>query len=302
MKVYNISETEINKFTSLSKDSDTFSKTVKSFWTDGLSSPEWCFVVEKKGKIVGRIGFWASPKNKKDIRIFGLELPWNDNILISNGKMLLNKCLQKMKTQGAKFVSSQIHSDDEGFDLSKQLYEQIGMEQSQSKKRFYITKKLYDAESENRLKYKSLDQTGENTFVETIKEVTKETLDQDDKTDVAKFGAGEAARNYFNLLKDLDFSIEDWFLAYHKNKIIGLIIPQELGRNFGAINYIGVIPAERGKGYVIDLLNKGVKNLFNRNLNRVVADIDVLNYPMGKALQEVGFIEEKIILNYRLFL
>ena len=51
MKVYNIKKEEINKFTVLSDNSSDFKETVQGLWEKELSSPEWCFVIEKKVKL-----------------------------------------------------------------------------------------------------------------------------------------------------------------------------------------------------------------------------------------------------------
>ena len=59
-------------------------------------------------------------------------------------------------------------------------------------------------------------------------------------------GKEKHARNHFNDLKSIDFSPENWFIAYKNNNIIGLVIPQKFNNEVGSINYIGVIPDERG--------------------------------------------------------
>lgn len=303
MKVYSITEKEVNKFTSFSQDSTNFGKTVKSLWDNALSLPEWCFVMEEEDKIVGRIGYWAPSDNKKDVYIFGLLLPWERNNAQLIGQELLNKSLQVMKMQGAKSVDCQVHSDDcNSFFMSKQIYETIGMKQIQSKKSFIISDRLCEFKNENRLFYKSLSEVGEQLFIKTIQEVTKATLDQEDKLSVLNLGVEKAAKDYFSILKSIDYSIDNWFIGYRNNKCIGLIIPQKLKDNVGAINYIGVIPEERGNGYVVDLLNKGIKNLFSREIDKIIADIDELNFPMENALLKAGFKEKKKILVYRLTL
>ncbi|WP_432667474.1 GNAT family N-acetyltransferase [Wukongibacter baidiensis] len=303
MKVYSITEKELNKFASFSQDSTNFGKTVKSLWDDGLSLPKWCFIMEEEGKTVGRIGYWAPSDNKKNIYIFGLLLPWERNNAQLIGQELLNKSLQVMKMQGAKSVDCQVHSDDDNsFFMSKKIYEAIGMEQIQSKKSFIISDRLYEFKNENRLFYKSLREVGARLFIKTIQEVTKATLDQEDKLSALNLGVEEAAKDYFSILKSIDYSIDNWYIGYRNNKCIGLIIPQKLKDNVGAINYIGVIPEERGNGYVVDLLNKGIKNLFSRDIGKVIADIDELNFPMENALLKAGFKEKKKILVYRLTL
>lgn len=57
----------------------------------------------------------------------------------------------------------------------------------------------------------------------------------------------------------------------------------------GGINYIGVIPEKRGQGYINHLVIEGVKTLKDNNIKKVIADIDVKNYPLDKVLQKQGF-------------
>lgn len=302
--IYCIRERDIDKFASLSKDSANYKKTVKSLWDDGLSFPEWCFLFEEEGEIVGRIGYWASLDNPTEIHIFGLILPWDDDNCQLIGQKLINESIQKMKKQDAKTVNYQLHSDEgKAFTLSKQIVELIGMEETQAKKRFVLTKNSLKLKYKNRLLYKSLQEVGQSLFVETIEEVTKETMDREDKLSILQLGDKKAAEDHFHDLKSFDFSVENWFIAYLRDQIVGLIIPQKLTDDIGAINYIGVVPDERGQGYVIDLLDQGIKNLFQRGMEKIIADIDELNYPMEQALLKVGFQkEEKKLLNYRLII
>jgi len=82
-------------------------------------------------------------------------------------------------------------------------------------------------------------------------------------------------------------------LAYSRGVFVGLVIPQLFKEQTGAINYIGVDPKQRGKGYVYDLLDKGIVSLFERKVQSILADIDELNFPMEKSLIKTGFVEEK---------
>jgi len=49
-------------------------------------------------------------------------------------------------------------------------------------------------------------------------------------------------------------------------------------------------------------LDKGIKNLFERDVSKIIADIDVQNFPMENALLKSGFKEEKKIFVYDLIL
>lgn len=303
MRVYNIQEKEINKFTLSATDNPDFKRIVESLWKDEFSKPAWCFVIEEEGKIIGRIGYWASLDSKEDVRIFGLLLPWEREDLLAIGEKLLKESLQEMKNQGAKYVNYQIHTDeDKPLGTVKRIFKLAGMKQIQAKKSLKLSKESYESITENRLTYKSLKEVGKDLFIEVIKKVTRDTLDKEDELSVSNLGEQKDAKKYFNNLKDIDFSAANWFVGYKSKKIIGLVIPQKLENDLGAINYIGVVPEKRGHGYVMDLLDKGIKNLFNRDIFNVIADIDRSNFPMENALLKLGFKEEKEIFVNRLVL
>ncbi|MFO7814504.1 MAG: GNAT family N-acetyltransferase [Halanaerobiales bacterium] len=302
MEVYNIQEKDLNKFILSANDNPDLKRTVESLWKDGFSKPAWCFVLEEE-KIIGRIGYWASPDNKREVRIFGLLLPWEREDLLTIGEKILTESLQKMKKQGAKYVNYQIHTEeDKPVDTLKQIFKLAGMKQIQAKKRYKLSKKTYESIAKNRLNYKSLKEVGKDLFIEVIKKVTRGTLDKEDELSVSNLGEQKDAKNHLNNLKDIDFSPPNWFVGYKNKEIVGLVVPQKLNKELGTINYIGVVPEKRGHGYVIDLLDKGIKNLFNRNIFNIIADIDRSNFPMENALLKLGFKDEKEIFVNRLVL
>jgi RimJ/RimL family protein N-acetyltransferase len=57
----------------------------------------------------------------------------------------------------------------------------------------------------------------------------------------------------------------------------------------GSIGYIGVVPEQRGHGYIHDLLAAGVALIRDSGLNSVVCDTDSLNAPMHHAFERMGF-------------
>ncbi len=299
MEVRTIKENEINLFTSLDNDPKSFEKTVKKLWKDKLSSPNWCFIIKENENIIGRIGFWTPNKNNKSAIIFGLKLINKNNDFIEIGTKLLKDSFNIMKQKGFKYIDSQLDSVDEEFSFNKKLYKNIDMEIIQSKYRFKLVTKNYNYSLNNRLKYKPIKETSKDYFIKILKEVTKKTLDREDKQNIKRHGELKAAEKHFDSLSSIEYSPDNWFLGYNDSKVVGLIIPQLLFDSIGTINYIGVVPKNRGNGFVIDLLDKGIRNLIERDVNEIIADIDTDNKPMKIALNKMGFKEKNSLINYR---
>ena len=57
------------------------------------------------------------------------------------------------------------------------------------------------------------------------------------------------------------------------------------------INFIGVVPEHRGRGYVDDLLAEGTAALHAAGAEYVRADTDTRNLPMAAAFGRAGYAE-----------
>jgi ribosomal protein S18 acetylase RimI-like enzyme len=55
------------------------------------------------------------------------------------------------------------------------------------------------------------------------------------------------------------------------------------------IAYVGVVPEQRGRGYVDDLLAQAVATLTASGAEVVRADSDIANVPMANAFRRAGF-------------
>ena len=107
--------------------------------------------------------------------------------------------------------------------------------------------------------------------------------------DAERLGGDMAAREYVNSVKKIDCNEDWWRLGYCGSELIGLILPQMLSDSIGGINYVGVLPQCRGCGYGAILIAEGTRLLHENGAKKIIADIDVNNFPMHSALERVGF-------------
>lgn len=125
------------------------------------------------------------------------------------------------------------------------------------------------------------------------------TLDAHDGHAVATHGIDRAAETQFEDLRWFP-SPRDWWQLAHTSSgaLVGLIVP---ARNYSqpTIGYIGVVPEQRGHGYVDDLLAEMAWRLDELAPGEAVgADTDFANVPMAKAFARAGFriVEEHLVL------
>ncbi|OEO30932.1 GNAT family N-acetyltransferase [Devosia insulae DS-56] len=147
-----------------------------------------------------------------------------------------------------------------------------------------------------RLEFRPADDT---EVLAVLQQLLVGTLDAHDRHAVATHGIERAAEMQ---LEDLHWfpSPRDWWqLAYTKTgELVGLIVP---ARNYSqpTIGYIGVVPAQRGRGYVDDLLAEMAWRLSEAAPSESIgADTDFANLPMAKAFARAGFriVEEHLVL------
>lgn len=260
-------------------------------WERGVSKLEWCFALEREGEITGRIGFLAASEKTGKFKMFGLILP-GEKKRQKGAELLLEESLRAIEKAGASEVFYQLHFERDSFpEREVRILRNAGMEEGPTKLSFSLQAEDYRPSGKNRLQFRPASDVGEAFFIDLIVEVTRETLDREDFTSVEKLGERRAAEEYFNILQKIDPSLENWLAGFAKDRVVGLVIPQELRPGLGAINYIGVAPRFRGRGYSGELLDRGIKNLLDRSVSEVIADIDEKNLPMENVLQSAGFVE-----------
>ncbi|WP_055669572.1 GNAT family N-acetyltransferase [Desnuesiella massiliensis] len=284
MRTRNINETEIETFANLKLSDKGFNETLLSWIGQGITKLEWCFVIEDKNDFQGNIAYGVFDNELVILDINIKEI--SEEVL----EKLLRDSLKEMKSEGFKRVGCHIYSDKNAFEKYVQTFIKVGFDVTQEKKSFVWEKGNYINKISEKLFLKSLQEVNSEEYINAIEQVTEGTLDSDDLECIGEFGSKQAAINYFNLLKDIHFDNNWWKLAYTRDdELIGLVVPQKLNDDVGAINYIGVVPAKRGRGYVKDLIIEGIRILNENGIKKVIADIDVKNYPLEKALIEEGF-------------
>ncbi|MGG7163606.1 GNAT family N-acetyltransferase [Clostridium ihumii] len=286
MRIRSINIDEVDKYSKISMvDSEAFKDSLLLDINDDIVKLKWCYVLEDEGKFIGRIVGGSFDDNFQILRINIYER--RDDIR----EKFLKYVIDDVKSQGYDSVEAHLYSDNVQFKNYKNMFLNVGFKITQEKYSYLWDKSnIREVKSLSKgLNFKTLKEVGEKEYVKAIEAVTENTLDRDDIENVKTLGKEAAAQRYFNELKEIDFNEEWWKLAYKNEKLVGLIIPQKFNDKYGAINYIGVVKNERGKGYVDDLLTMGSKTLSEAGIQKIIGDIDVNNFPMENSLKRQGY-------------
>jgi RimJ/RimL family protein N-acetyltransferase len=300
MKVRSIRRTEIPRFSCLSANPQRTGEVLVELFEACESCPEWCFIALNDRKVKARVGFWVLPSIISTFHVGWLEIPWQEP-QFKTGAELWREVLPRVRDFGATHIESAIDSDDEHDRQRVGFYKSLGLPLIQEKQEYVWRGETSVSEPRPGLVFRSLREVGTDAFLQAIERVTRRTLDREDQLARREEKPEAAAKSYFGILKDIDYKPERWLLAFtRRGTLVGLTAPQMLNDTVGAVNYIGVVPGQRGKGYVSDLLGKGTALLRDAGAQRVIASIDLLNAPMIAAALRAGFKPEATSRIYRL--
>lgn len=141
----------------------------------------------------------------------------------------------------------------------------------------------------SKLSFKSMDSKDENLLTHLFIQTAKDNKDSTVLKEIKEKGLKKASSDFISELKQLDFKRELWVIAYLKNEPIGFVIVQRLMEGIAGVGYIGVMPEYRGNNFSQDLLSKAINLSYEYKIKKLIADIDVENYPMRNNLINSGF-------------
>jgi ribosomal protein S18 acetylase RimI-like enzyme len=269
---------------------------LQSMFQRGAMRLEWCFVAEEADQIIGTIAYWTLPNIGKPLDIVLFSLPWERADVFTLGKQLLQETLFEIQHRhGGEAIGHVLDTPatkpqwqvfpEQRMDLLKQL----GFQHRRSTFRFKWQRETDPPIVPARLLFRSLPEVGEQAFIAAIEQVSKGTLDQRIQHDIDLQGPEPQAREFFKEMQQMEYDPAWWHLAYNQEQeLVGLIMP---GHNLtvAVIDYIGVVPAFRGYGYVDDLLARGAASLFHAGLTTIIADTDLVNVPMANAFRRANY-------------
>jgi ribosomal protein S18 acetylase RimI-like enzyme len=301
MQIRTIAPSEVDRFAAAfphSLGAAGLAAHIRELWENGSSKPEWCFVIDSDGQFLGRIVYRGA---SEEVSFTALYLPWDGDYL-PLGKRLFHESLSILQTQGITRLEAFVPSTW-GFDpQARALMESIGLPLVQEKVRYTWNEGHALIEPPHQLVYRSLAEVGQAAFIDAIRRVTGGSLDRLDLLQVASLGADRLAREYFRLLKEeFAFHPDWWWLAYTPSgELVGQVVgvPFNVPRQEGSIGYIGVVPEQRGHGYIHDLLARGMQAMFADRLKAFVCDTDALNAPMQNAFEKQGYVQTGAVWVY----
>jgi GNAT superfamily N-acetyltransferase len=272
---------------------------LKSMFAAGSMRPGWCFVAEEQGRPVGRVAFWTLTGMEKPFALVLLDVPWEGDYL-GVGSRLLGDVLDEARSRGAREIEHVVdappippqfqHHPEKRVELLGRVGFALGRETDRLQ-----WDGVEPPTASGRLSFRTLEETGEDAFVDAMRRVSEGTLDREIRGERERLGPQGAAQDFFEDARRVKHGPSWWRLAYEgrSGNLVGLVMPAQ-PPGFLTLFYVGVVPEMRGRGYVDDLLAAGTATLLDARAEGgtekpLRADTDVANAPMAAAFGRAGW-------------
>jgi GNAT superfamily N-acetyltransferase len=279
---------ELDKFCELAENPDQLRKRLAGMFESKMSSPELCHVRLEDGDFVAGATYINFPSTPGDFGLWGIFKLTGAGDLRASVEFL-RKSFQLLVRLNAQRLETQVSYRDDDATEQRALFEACGFQILQVKARYEFEAGSGLVDCETGLHLELFEKVGKRIFINLIADATRDTLDRSQRAEYQRLGAEPWANTFYNLLLAIDDDQSHWRAALIDGQPVGFVIPQMIGQEVGAINYVGVIPSYRGKGLSRDLITFGTADLTRAGARRVIADIDVENFPLARTLATVGY-------------
>jgi len=293
MNIRSIDEGELAAFACFSENeqlNSSLARHLAGLWAIGSSRPAWCFVAEGGSLIRGRIAYWGPPFAVTPMIIEFLDVPWTGDYL-EVGSAMLRETLGHWRRMGAttmRYLLDQPSYFETYPEQRTALLENVGFSLRRKGERWEWNAVSAPVPT-NRLRFRPITEVAEDTLIEALTRAMEGTLDHGLQQDRRRLGAEGAAQAYLTTARSLPGAATGGHLGYTiDGSLVGVVMP---GANDGGpiINFLGVVPEQRGHGYGSDLLAMGIATLQAAGARRIRSDADRDNIPMAVTFQRAGF-------------
>lgn len=266
---------EIDKVTSMQSSSPEQNYYLKQAIQDGEVKLEDCYILEHNHQVLAR----AIIMNGCYLGLYTLE-----NISEESANEFLANVLKQYPNR--KFRTD-LYSDKKNYNIVFSSLLANGFKDITHKESYTI--QVTPVYKDSKLSFKAIDSNDETLLVDLFIQTSRDNKDSSILKEIKEKGLKDGSRDFFLELKQLDFKRELWSIAYFENKPIGFIIITRLTDSDAGIGYIGVVPEYRGNHFSQDLIFKAISLAYQYKIKKLIADIDVENYPMRNNLINCGF-------------
>jgi RimJ/RimL family protein N-acetyltransferase len=291
---------ELHLFDTLVLDGPAFGPPDRDFLAtaaDRHYRPEWTWVAQRGDRVVARAAWWGGPDDDHPYALDWFDLgPDDDRIAV--GARLLQRAHDSgvVRTAGGALAQFHLFLPPNAHDRPDiraaveervTAAEQAGLRRFVERLRFEWDRSTGVPASSDRLRFSPA--PDETALLDLLERINVGTLDAHARRDLDQDGATVAARVQLDDMAWMPAPRTWWRTACTGDgEPVGLVMPSR-NYEFPVIGYVGVVPKQRGHGYVDDLLAEGTAVLAAHGADVIRADTDTGNAPMAAAFARAGY-------------
>jgi RimJ/RimL family protein N-acetyltransferase len=258
---------------------------------DDAMRPAWCWIAEQNGRAVGRGAAWKLPRADTPSDLVLLDLPFDEPDVAQH---ILREIVAATRAAGGSAIGHVVDDPPQ----APQWQKDAAARHALLRRTGWTIARVTDRWERHgcdgivppdRLHFRSLSEVGDDAFIAVVERISDGSLDQRIGDERQRHGANAAARREFEDLQTMDYQPAWWEVASTPSgELVGMVMPTG-SPTFGTIGYIGVVPEQRGHGYVDALLARGTLTLCKAGYTRLVCDTDTSNTPMANAFRRAAW-------------
>lgn len=262
---------------------------------DGITDGSWdlsrTLLAVDGDRVVAMARFWAPPGRDAPESLDGL---YTDPTVADRAGLAADLLRHAHERFGRKpeyhvFGPARWRDDPtltEAVDWRRAALAAVGLSHELERLRYRWTPEAPVPEPDRRVEFRAGD---DEAFLQAFCAVSRDSLDVGTRHGIAEHGVEAEAREHMGVYLEMPGERAWWRLAYDTDgDLIGLAIPS--ANNGGpVVGYLGVVPEQRGKGYVDPLLGEITRQLAAAGAKTITADTDNVNIPMAKAFERAGY-------------
>ena len=191
-RVSSITIDDLPEFAALSGDDrEPLTQVTSELWSKGHSWPEWCFILERDGQVVGSAGFCVIQTARPELLgslppdelfLFTINLLSRDEDYARAGRLLLANSLTPIAEQVPPLLEARTNNEVNADHTKRRaLFEGVGMTLFQEKEGFVWQDDGQMPAVPERLQFRSLEEVGQDEHARVMGGSIEGTLDRNDR-------------------------------------------------------------------------------------------------------------------------
>lgn len=268
---------------------------VRDDFDAGRMRPEWSWVLEAEGRLVGRALWWGRDGSTPSALDALDVLPEVEDPRSAAMDLLRAGLGEHAATAGSRLPSFTVRlpgswRDDErsvrAVAWRCEALAEVGVTESLERRQYAWTPENEVPAASTRVAFRP---GSDEEFVELFRQAARGSLDVETRRALESMDELSQAKDDLEFYASCPGERDWWKVATDRDgAAVGFIVPSATPyhRNVG---YLGVLPSHRGKGLVDDLLGEVTRVHAQAGADRISATTDMTNLPMAAAFERAGY-------------